>query len=88
VQARTGGHTSARLSGKVKAVIQGAGIPVLVALAWLDGVWRQDVVFWARWVVAIIVMVGTAWSAIEYVQRALPRLKLLAQPKAPTPKEN
>jgi CDP-diacylglycerol--glycerol-3-phosphate 3-phosphatidyltransferase len=83
VQARTGGHTSARLAGKIKAVIQGVGIPVLVALAWLGGVWRQDAALWARWVVAAIVMAGTAWSTVEYVQAALPGLKQMAQPKPP-----
>jgi len=83
VQARTGGHTAARLAGKIKAIIQGVGIPVLVALAWLGGAWRQDVALWARWVVAAIVMAGTAGSAVQYVQGALPRLNQMAQPKPP-----
>jgi len=83
VHARTGGYTSARRAGKIKAVIQGVGIPVLVALVWLGGVWRQDVALWARWAVAAIVMGGTAWSAVQYVQGALPGLSQMAQPKPP-----
>lgn len=83
VQARTGGHTSARLAGKIKAVIQGVGIPLLVALVWLGGAWRQDVALWGRWLVAAIVIAGTAWSTLQYVQGALPGLRAMAQPKRP-----
>jgi CDP-diacylglycerol--glycerol-3-phosphate 3-phosphatidyltransferase len=88
VQARTGGHTSARLAGKIKAVIQGVGIPVLVALVWLGGVWRQDAVLWTRWVVAAIIMAGTAWSSVQYVQGAWPGLKQMAVPKPPRAQGN
>jgi len=48
VNAMTGSKTSARLSGKIKAIVQGGGVPVLVCLEWIrvaiDPVWAGRLV--------------------------------------------
>ena len=67
VNAMTGNKTSARLSGKIKAVIQGGGVPVLVALAWMRaGPWAP----WSSRLLAFgtALLVGvTLWSLVDYV---------------------
>jgi CDP-diacylglycerol--glycerol-3-phosphate 3-phosphatidyltransferase len=83
IQARVGGHTSARLAGKIKAAIQGAAFPTLVAVAWLEGAWRADVAHACRLVLSVVLVVGTAWSAWSYVHGSWPAIKSLAQPQAP-----
>lgn len=64
--ARRGRTVAAALSGKIKAVVQGAAALPLVALPWFDPsvrLWLMPAVSWA--VIAV-----TAASAIEYVARA------------------
>lgn len=82
VNAMTGNKTSARLSGKIKAMIQGAGVPVLVALEWLrvavDPVWAGQLLALGT---ALLVFV-TVWSLVDYVVGAWPGVReLLARKK-------
>ena len=67
VNAMTGRAISARLSGKVKAIIQGGGVPVLVFLEWfrvaVDPVWSGRAV-----ALGTALLVGvTLWSLVDYV---------------------
>ena len=77
VQALTGGKTSARTSGKFKAVVQGAGIFVIVGLAagqaWLDG----ELVQILRAAVAALIIAVTSWSMLDYVRGAAHGIRLL-----------
>jgi CDP-diacylglycerol--glycerol-3-phosphate 3-phosphatidyltransferase len=82
VQARVGGHTSARLAGKIKAALQGAGFPVLVVLAWLGDVWRPEVVGTVRTALSGTLVLGTAWSAWAYVRGAWPAARELARQRS------
>ena len=81
VNAMTGNKTSARLSGKIKAVIQGAGAPVLVALAWMrvagEALWSTRVLAFCT---ALLVAV-TLWSLCDYAAAAAPGVKLLLKRK-------
>lgn len=77
VQALTGGKTSARASGKLKAVVQGAGIFAIVGLAagqtWLDA----DLVRILRAAVAALIIAATSWSMLDYVHAAGAGIRLL-----------
>ncbi len=64
VQAHVGGRTSARRSGKAKAVVQGAGILVIVVLAGCGGAWVRTV----RPAVGGVVIAVTAWSLVDYLR--------------------
>jgi CDP-diacylglycerol--glycerol-3-phosphate 3-phosphatidyltransferase len=73
--ALTGGKTSARRSGKAKAVVQGAGIGVVLVLAWQGGA------FWApgaRVAAACLIISVTLWSAWDYLRGSLPALRELS----------
>jgi len=63
VRAHVGGPTSARRSGKTKAIIQGLGIIALVLLASTEANWASA----GRWVVAGSVLAVTLLSMIDYV---------------------
>ena len=69
VQALTGGKTSARVSGKLKAVVQGGAIPVLVLLAWHAGGDPAKVEAVRGGVTAAVIAV-TLWSLADYVRGA------------------
>ena len=83
----TGRKASARFSGKLKAVIQGGGIVVVVLLAWLAAhggqaaempVLRQvgpGGVSTLRTAVAGILIWVTVWSLTDYVRGAWPALR-------------
>jgi CDP-diacylglycerol--glycerol-3-phosphate 3-phosphatidyltransferase len=77
VQALTGGKTSARTSGKLKAFVQGAGIFAIVGLA--AGQARLDggLVQVLRAVVASLIIAATSWSLLDYVHAAAPGIRLL-----------
>jgi CDP-diacylglycerol--glycerol-3-phosphate 3-phosphatidyltransferase len=79
VQGLTGGKTSARLSGKVKAVVQCGGIFVLIGLAaagpWVGAEW----VLRLRRVAGAVVAGATLWSLADYVRGALPGIRTLAR---------
>ena len=64
VQAHVGGPTSARRSGKTKAIIQGLGIIALVLLASTEANWAAV----ARWAVAGSVLTITVLSMIDYLR--------------------
>ena len=68
VRAHVGGETSARRSGKLKAIIQGAGIVAIVVLARAEGAWVPA----ARCVVAAGVLAATGWSLVDYVRGGWP----------------
>lgn len=66
INAMTGGKTSARLSGKVKAVVQGAGIFVVLGAAWaLDPGLSASVI--VRRSCEVILITVTAWSLLDYL---------------------
>ena len=69
IQARVGGKTSARWSGKVKAFVQGVGAPVLVGLQWLH---LQDVaaVGLLQHLAAAAIVLVTLWSLGDYLRGA------------------
>ena len=81
VNAMTDNKTSARLSGKIKAVIQGGGVPVLVALEWMrvavDPLWSARLLAFGT---ALLVGV-TLWSLGDYVAAALPGARALLNRK-------
>lgn len=60
--------TSARVSGKLKAIIQGGGLFVLVVLAGLDRPWTQT----ARLATAAVVVIVTLWSLADYLRAGIP----------------
>ncbi len=65
IQARTGGATSARLSGKLKAGVQAGGIFLLILLAACQ---PGLAVAAGRWIVAGLVMATTLWSLWDYLR--------------------
>ncbi|MDP6545071.1 MAG: CDP-alcohol phosphatidyltransferase family protein [Phycisphaerae bacterium] len=75
--ASIGAATSARFSGKFKAIIQGGAIPVVVVLAApaaLDSL-GSGAVDALRLVVAGILIVVTVWSMIDYIIGAWPAVR-------------
>lgn len=83
VQAMTGGKTSARISGKLKAVIQGGGVFVLVVVAagWLGA--SAEALGWARHITAGAIIAVTAWSLADYIRGAMPGIQELRAPVSP-----
>lgn len=73
----TGGKTSARLSGKLKAIVQGAGILAIVVLA---GPWHEvaAVSLW-RAAVSLAVLAVTLWSLVDYVRNGWPAIRQMAR---------
>ncbi|MFP4054528.1 MAG: CDP-alcohol phosphatidyltransferase family protein [Phycisphaerae bacterium] len=69
IQARIGGQTSARWSGKVKAIIQGGAVPVLIGLQWLAR-GRAEWAIVLQWITAGGVIAVTLWSLIDYLRGA------------------
>ncbi len=89
--ALTNSSTSARISGKAKAVFQGAAMFVLVVVAWLASpAGSVHELSWLRWldaetvrmiqaVTGIVVIVATGWSLIDYIRGTLPAIRQLRQ---------
>lgn len=77
VQAMTGGKTSARASGKFKAVVQGAGIFVIVGLAASQARLDGGLVQVLRAAVAALIIAATSWSLLDYLRGAAPGIALL-----------
>jgi CDP-diacylglycerol---glycerol-3-phosphate 3-phosphatidyltransferase len=68
--ALTGGKTSARVSGKIKAIVQGAGAPLLVLIAWSRPLLSEGARhLWLTWIPAVLIAV-TLWSLLDYVLAA------------------
>lgn len=68
--ALTGGKTSARASGKIKAVVQGAAAPLLVLIAWAKPMLsREGYGLWVLWIAAVVIAV-TLWSLLDYLSGA------------------
>ena len=80
INALTGGKTSARMSGKFKALVQCGGIFAVLVLAALEGRAGQELLTASRWVVAAAVIVATLWSLCDYVRGAWPGVRQMAQP--------
>ncbi len=60
--ALTGGRTSARVSGKLKAIVQGSGAPLLVLVAWQRPHLSPEAADrWTTWI-AVAVIAVTVWS--------------------------
>jgi len=75
--ATIGAATSARFSGKLKAIAQGSGIPVIIVLAipaTLDAL-TEDTIEMLRLVVSGILISVTLWSMIDYVIGAWPAVR-------------
>jgi CDP-diacylglycerol--glycerol-3-phosphate 3-phosphatidyltransferase len=68
--ALTGGKTSARASGKIKAIVRGAAAPLLVLIAWAKPLLSPD--GHRLWLVGIagVVIAVTLWSLLDYVTGA------------------
>lgn len=81
VLARTGGRTSARFSGKVKAWVQGTGILALVLFAWANDKTKCETASWARLATTTVLILVTVGSAIEYMRAAWVQLPLLSTPQ-------
>lgn len=74
--ALTGGKTSARFSGKAKAIVQGGGIAVILLLAALaEQPWAPA----GRSIAAGLIMAVTLWSAWDYLGGSLPAIRRLAR---------
>ena len=77
INAMTGNKVSARLSGKIKAIIQGGGVPVLVGIEWMrvavDPFWSARLLAFGT---ALLVGV-TLWSLGDYVVGALPAVRIM-----------
>jgi CDP-diacylglycerol--glycerol-3-phosphate 3-phosphatidyltransferase len=76
------GKVSARLSGKLKAIVQCAGIFALVVLAWLPGRGvSMDWVIRLRNIVAATTIAVTLWSLLDYLAGAGPAIRDLIKPQ-------
>ena len=73
IRAHADQPTSARGSGKVKAIIQGGAILVVVALAG----WSGPRIETARAAVAVVVILVTVWSLIDYLRGGWPAVVAL-----------
>jgi len=80
VVGRVGGETSARLSGKVKAIVQGGSMLVVMLLAHpsAGSVAWLHVAGWRRGV-GLAVIAVTAWSMADYVRAGWPAIRRMAR---------
>jgi CDP-diacylglycerol---glycerol-3-phosphate 3-phosphatidyltransferase len=68
--ALTGGRTSARVSGKLKTIVQGSGAPLLVLVAWQRPHLSPEATDrWTTWI-AVAVIAVTVWSLVDYLTAA------------------
>ena len=77
-----GAKTSARRSGKIKAVVQGAAMPVVIVLAWGAPAWPPGAVAWGRWLVTAAVVGVSLWSMVDYLAGAWPAIRAIARRRA------
>ncbi len=79
VSALSGTSTGARLSGKVKAVIQGAGIFSFIITAWVDHASSSPVlVSSSRIITTTLVIAVTLWSLADYLLAVLPAARKMS----------
>lgn len=77
--AATGVSTSARTSGKVKAVVQGAGIFALISLAaWGPREAASGLGMELRMGIEVVLIAVTGWSLADYVRAAWPGVKKMS----------
>jgi CDP-diacylglycerol--glycerol-3-phosphate 3-phosphatidyltransferase len=84
VNALTGGKTSARISGKAKAVVQCIGVFLVIFLAWIpnhvqDPTWQK-----LRVATAAVIILATAWSLFDYVRGTVPGIRTMLAKKPGT----
>lgn len=79
VQAITGGKTSARISGKAKAVVQGVCVPVLIGIVCFQESMSTEWIVGVRYGCAAILIIATCWSLVDYFLGALPGIREMAQ---------
>ena len=77
VQALTGGKTSARTSGKLKAFVQGAGIFAIVGFAAGQARLDPNLVQVIRAGIAALIIAVTSWSLLDYIHDAGPGIRIL-----------
>ena len=77
VQALTGGKTSARTSGKLKAFVQGAGIFAIVGFAAGQARLDPNLVQVLRAGIAALIIAVTSWSLLDYIHDAGPGIRIL-----------
>jgi CDP-diacylglycerol--glycerol-3-phosphate 3-phosphatidyltransferase len=77
----TGGKTSARPSGKIKAIVQGSGAPLLLLVAALGT--NPPSMAWSRWEtgVAAAVIAVTCWSLFDYLAGAVSAFRAKPTPR-------
>ncbi len=73
-----GAKTSARISGKIKAIIQGGAMPVVILLPFAAAIWPKAPIAWVRPACAWILVAVTLWSLADYIASALPSLRRLS----------
>jgi CDP-diacylglycerol---glycerol-3-phosphate 3-phosphatidyltransferase len=86
VLALAGGRTSARASGKAKAIVQGIGIVLLVLLASPAAPADAGQAAAARWAVAAAVLFVTLWSLADYLRVGLKAARQLTRQADPPAK--
>ena len=75
VQASTGGKTAARVSGKLKALIQGAGLFAVVLIAACVGRLDHETERLLQGLVAAAIIGVTSWSLLDYIHGAAAGLR-------------
>ncbi len=76
VLARTGRKTSARTSGKVKAIVQAAGLFGIVIVATVEhGSGPTAALASTRVALGGAVLVATVWSLVDYIGGAIPAVR-------------
>ena len=75
--ATVGAATSARISGKIKAIIQGGGIAVVIVLAMppTTSAFGEQTIEVLRHAAAVILIAATSWSLIDYLIGAWPAIR-------------
>lgn len=79
IQALTGGQTSARISGKVKAAVQAIGVFALILVQLNRAGMAPSTIDGARMAVAAAIIAVTLWSLMDYARNAIPGLRTLLQ---------
>ncbi|MCE5279427.1 MAG: CDP-alcohol phosphatidyltransferase family protein [Planctomycetaceae bacterium] len=79
VAALSGTSTAARLSGKIKAIIQGAGLFSFIITAWIAHAGGSGLlVSSSRVITASLVIAVTLWSLADYLAAAVPAAKKMS----------
>ena len=74
-----GAATSARRSGKIKAIVQGGAMAAVIVLAWARASLSQGALAAGRWIIASAVLAVTLWSLVDYLVGAWPAIRDIAR---------